>query len=314
MSAIDRTTILRGPGSVTYGGQTFYDADGITAEWETATGEIPSSVSGPIGTMKTDQKGKVTFTPCGQMNAALLAILFPSAYQNPTIGASVCGSADRPLLVHSLLGTKVTFLNAILSKMPEIRLSPIKTSFGAAEFSAALAKGKAPGDTGALFTTASGATYNLGNPDPTGIVGVQYAATYGELEIEDTAEGWTVTPEITLEPVTTDLLGTIDWTIASVGCTATCTPLGLSEDDILGALPVKAARGSLLVGDEDLVITGEGGLEVSLHNATLMRGPLQWGNTTLRAGEIMFQAHRSFNQGTAGAVFTVAMASSGTGS
>ena len=312
--AIDRTTILRGPGSVTYGGQTFYDADGITAEWETATGEIPSSVSGPIGTMKTDQTGKGTLTPCGQMNAALLGILFPAAYQNPTIGASVCGSADRPLLVHSLAGTKLTFLNAILSKMPEIRLSPIKTSFGAAEFSAALAKGKAPGDTGALFTTASGATYNLGNPDPTGIVGVQYAATYGELEIEDTAEGWTVTPEITLEPVVTDLLGTIDWTIASVGCTATCTPLGLSEDDILDALPVKAARGSLLVGDEDLVITGEGGLEVSLHNATLRRGPLQGGNTTLRAGEIMFQAHRSFNQGAAGAVFTVAMAASGTGS
>ena len=312
--AIDRTTILRGPGSVTYGGQTFYDADGITAEWETATGEIPSSVSGPIGTMKTDQTGKVTFTPCGQMNAALLAILFPSAYQNPVIGASVCGNADRPLLVHSLLGTKVTFLNAILSKMPEIRLSPIKTSFGAAEFSAALAKGKAPGDTGALFTTASGATYNRGNPDPTGIVGVQYAATYGELEIEDTAEGWTVTPEITLEPVVTDLLGTIDWTIASVGCTATCTPLGLSEADILGALPIANARGSLLVGDEDLVITGEGGLEVTLHNATLMRGPLQWGNTTLRAGEIMFQAHRSFNQGAAGAVFTVEMAASGTGS
>lgn len=305
--AIDRTTILRGPGSVTYGGQTFYDADGIAAEWETATGEIPSSVSGPIGTMKTDQTGKVTFTPCGQMNAALLAILFPAAYQNPTIGASVCGTTDRPLLVHSLAGTKVTFLNAILSKMPEIRLSPIKTSFGPAEFSAALAKGKEPGDTGALFTTASG-TYNLGSPDPTGIVGVQYAATYGELEIEDTAEGWTVTPEITLEPVVTDLLGTIDWTIASVGCTATCTPLGLSEDDILGALPVKAGRGSLLAGDEDLVITGEGGLEVALHNATLMRGPLQWGNTTLRAGEIMFQAHRSFSQGAAGAIFTVGMA------
>ena len=204
----------------------------------------------------------------------------------------------------------MTFLNAILSKMPEIRLSPIRTAFGSAEFSAALAKGKAPGDTGALFSTASGA-YELGNPDPTGIVGVQYAATFGELEIEDTAEGWTVTPEITLEPVITDLLGTIDWTIASVGCTATCTPLGLAEAAILAALPVANARGSLLVGSDDLEISGTGGLAVTLHNATLMRGPLQWGNTTLRAGEIMFQAHRSFNQGAAGAVFTVEMAGAG---
>ena len=65
------------------------------------------------------------------------------------------------------------------------------------------------------------------------------------------------------------------------------------------------------MGDDDLEISGTGGLAVTLHNATLMRGPLQWGNTTLRAGEIMFQAHRSFNQGAAGAVFTVEMAGAG---
>ena len=77
---------------------------------------------------KQEPLGKVTFTPCGQLASDLLAILFP--YGNPTIGGSACGSTDRPLVVHSLAGTKVSFLNAVLTKMPEIYLSPVKTAFG----------------------------------------------------------------------------------------------------------------------------------------------------------------------------------------
>ena len=62
-----------------------------------------------------------------------------------------------------------------------------------------------------------------------------------------------------------------------------------------------------LTGASDLVITGANGLTVTLKNATMLRGPLQWGNTTLRAGEVAFTAHRAFSQGTPGAVFSVAM-------
>lgn len=304
--ATSRTSIIRGPGTVTYGGQTFFDASGISAEIESATSEIPSSISGGIATIKTDQTGKVTFTPCGQLSADLLALLFP--YGNPTVGSSVCGASDRPLSVHSLAGTKVSFVNAVLSKMPEITLSPIKTAFGAAEFSAALGLAKAPGDENAFYKVET-ATYNSGAPDPDGITGVQYAATFGSLSIPDTLEGWTVTPEVSLEPVVVDSVGTIDWTISGVSCTATCTPVGLSESQILSALPVSGARGSMIGGSNDLVITGTGGLTVTLKNASLVRGPLQWGNTTLRVGELGFTAHRSFTGGTPGPVFSVAMAS-----
>ena len=180
MSGINRTTILRGPGTVTFAGETIYDAEGITAEVETPTQDIPSSISGPIGTIKTDQTGRVTLTPCGQLSAGLLEILYP--YGNPIIGSPICGNADRPLVIQSVAGTKLTFLNAALSKMPEIYLSPIRTSFGTAEFSAALALGKAPGDTDSLYQVANQA-YAAGAPDPAGIVGIQYAASFGNLQI-----------------------------------------------------------------------------------------------------------------------------------
>ena len=300
--AINRTNILRGPGTVIWnpggtGEQTIFDASGITADIETSSGDVPSSVSGVIDRFKTDQVGTVKFTPCGQLSAGLLALLYP--YGTPTIGARVFPDADVPLTVHSVAGTKVTFVNAALTQMPPLTLSE-------AVFTALLGLGKKPSDSNSFFTTAA-ATYAAGGPDPSGIVGVQYAASYGSLNILDTLDGWTITPELQLEQVTTDLLGTVDYTVQGVGCTATCTPLGLSEEQILGALPLTKDRGTSLTGASDLVITGANGLTVTLKNATMLRGPLQWGNTTLRAGEVAFTAHRAFSQGTPGAVFSVAM-------
>ena len=307
--AINRTNILRGPGTVIFNtgndAQTIFDATGITADVESSSQEIPSSVSGAIDTIKTDQVGTIRLTPCGQLSDDLLALLYP--YGTPSIGARVFPDADVPLTVHSVAGTKVTFVNAALTTMPPLTLSPVKTAFGEAVFTALLGLGKKPSDTNSFFTTAA-ASYTAGGPDPTGIVGVQYAATFGSLNILDTLDGWTVTPEIQLEPVTTDLLGTVDYTVSGVTCTATCTPLGLTESQLLGALPIAKDRGSSLKGAADLVITGAGGLTVTLKNATMLRGPLQWGNTTLRAGEVQFTAHRAFTNGAPGAVFSVEMA------
>jgi len=306
---INRTNILRGPGTVVWNPgdddeQTIFDATGITADVESSSQEIPSSVSGTLDTIKTDQIGTIKLTPCGQLSADLLELLYP--YGTPSIGARVFPDADVPLMVHSVSGTKVTFVNAALTQMPPLLLSPVKTAFGEAVFTALLGLGKKPSDSSSFFTTGS-ATYAAGGPDPSGIVGVQYAATYGALSILDTLDGWTVTPEIQLEPVTTDLLGTVDYTIKGVKCTATCTPLGLTEAQILAALPIAKDRGASLTGANDLVIAGAGGLTVTLKNATMLRGPLQWGNTALRAGEVQFIAHRAFSQGTPGAVFSVAM-------
>lgn len=304
MSNLSRTSIVRGPGSVKFGDVTLYDASGISAEIETATAEVPSSISGLLDTIKTDQSGRISFTPCGQISADILTALYP--HQTPAIGSSLCGNADKALVVHSLAGQKVTFTNAFLSGIPDLILSPIKTAFGSAEFTALLGLGKAPSDTAALCKVEA-ATYNLNYPDPEGITGVHYAATFGALTIPDTTDGWTVSVELSTEPVATDLLGTIDHTLTGITVRAKCTPLGVSESALLSALPFGLDRGASLRGSGDLVIAGEGGLTVTLKNAKIVTGPLAWGNTTLRVGEIGFIAQRSFSSGTAGALYSVAM-------
>ena len=95
---------------------------------------------------------------------------------------------------------------------------------------------------------------------------------------------------------------------------AKCTPIGLSESQILAELPFAMRRGASLRGENDLVIAGAGGLTVTLKNATLVTGPLAWGNTTLRVGEVGFVAHRSFTSGVAGPLYSVAITSSGNNS
>lgn len=111
--------------------------------------------------------------------------------------------------------------------------------------------------------------------------------------------------ELATEPVSTDGVGTIDYTLAGVTVRAKCTPVGLSESQILSALPIAKGRGSSLRGSNDLVIAGDGGLTVTLKNATMVTGPLAWGTTTLRAGEVGFVAHRSFSNNVAGALYSV---------
>lgn len=295
--ATTRQSIVRGPGTVTYNSVKLFDQGGITAEIDTPTQDVGSSISGRLDTIKTDQVGKVTLTPVGNLSAELLAVLFPSWVRTPAVGRSVFGSADVPLHVSSRAGRKVSFLNAALTRCPELLLSPVKTAFGQAEFTALLANGKLATDANSLFTEAA-ATYADGEPPRTGFSGFHYAATLGSLSIPDTVDGWTVSVELQLDPVTTDSQGTVDYTLGGVSVTAKCTPLGLSEAQILGALPALRGRGASMAGADDLVIESDGGLKVTLKCASLVTGPLQWGTTTLRAGELGFTAHVDTDDGS----------------
>ena len=300
--ATTRQSIIRGPGTVMFGGLKIHDSSGITADIESSTQEIPSSVAGTLDTIKTDQTGKISLTPVGNITQALLDLFFPSWMKKPVFGTSIMGETDRPLAVSSRAGTKVTFACAGLTKCPELQLSPVKTAFGGIEFTAVVANGKLPGDTGAFYSVAS-AEYDGGEPERDGLSGHHYSALFGDLEIPDTLDGWTVTPELQLEPVGSDSQGTIDYTLSGVTVRASCTPLGLSEADILAALPVGKGRGASLASASDLVIAADGGLSVTLKNAALVTGPIQWGASQLRAGQLGFVA----NIGADGTLFDVTL-------
>lgn len=302
--ATTRQSIIRGPGTVTFGGVAIHDSSGIDASIESSTADISASVSGRIDTIKTDQVGRITLTPAGGITSALLSALFPSHVTTPAPGTSLFGSADSPLVISSKAGTKVTFAAAALTKCPELVLSPVKTAFGQMEFTALVGNGKLPSEANAFYSVAS-AAYSGGSPSTAKMSGFHYVGKFGDLTISDTLDGWKVTPELQLEPVTTDSQGTVDYTLSGVTVRASCTPLGLTESQILAALPVGKGRGASLTTSSDLVISSTGGLAVTLKCASLVTGPIRWGASTLRAGEIGFVA----NVAASGALFSVALGS-----
>lgn len=303
--ATNRQSIIRGPGTVTFDSVKFFDQSGITAEVDSATQDIGSSISGKLDTIKTDQIGKISLTPVGNLSNEILAIFYPEYVRTPVIGQSIFGATDKELVISSKAGTQVKFTAAALTKCPELYLSPVKTAFGGVEFTALLPNGcLADDETKKLYTVAA-AQYADGEAPRTGLSGHHYTATFGTISIPDTVDGWTVGVEAQLNAVTTDSQGTIDYTLGGVTVTARCTPLGLKEDEIFGMLPVLKGRGASMSGTSDLVIASPGGLTVTLKNAALVTGPLNWGTTTLRAGELGFTA----NLDTAnGALFSIALA------
>jgi len=304
--SIDRTTIAKGPGLITLGAVPFHDKDGIQSELQTESNRPPSSQFGELKPRVADQIGKTTFTPVGLVTAAIIAKLFPAAYQTPVNGASIFGSSDELCTVHSKAGVKVPWHNSALTTMPEIYLSAMKTAFGSAEITHLLKNDTERSAANSLVGPVATETFADSGFSESDIKMVQYTGAWGStLTGIQAKDGWTITPELQLRAEKSDDDGTYDFTLELVKISAKCRPLGLDEADILDNLPTEQSIGSIPANAADLTITGVGGLTVVLKGATLLQGPLHYDNQDLRAGEILFEASSDVTGG--GALFTIAL-------
>jgi len=303
---ISRENVIRGPGTVQLGSVQMFDRDSIKADIEIDRFGVDVSAYGNVDTRFKDAKGKIAFRPCGNLTASILTTLFP--HGSPSIGSSLFGATDTACLVHSTAGTKVTFHSAALTKMPNLKLSTTETAFSGQAEIMALPKNNTPRTTSNSFYTVASETW-AGSFNVADIKGGIYLGTWNGVTFQ-TSEGWDVEFDMGLEEQYADGVGTYDVMLKSVGVRAKCRPIGISESTLLGYLNVQGATailGSTMRTGNDLVITSSTGLTVTLKEVALVEGPLEWGNTTLRVGEIGFVANRSIAAGVPGALFTVAL-------
>jgi len=302
MPVVKRTDILRGPGLVRLGGYAIDDKDAIACVMESTTDDITTSLRGKVDTIATDTTIKTTLTPYGGITNELLALFF--ALQPKNIGTSIFGETDTPMTVHSRLGTRLELVNSAITKAPEINLTPIRTAFGQLEITSLLALDKYGGDAAAFYNLSSVA-FPSGHVQPKPMVGAAYFGAWGSFILDDTEDGWIITPEFTLTPVKTSNRGTVDLTLSDIKVTAKCVPVDKTEADIIAALPINKKLGSSLATGDDLVIAGPGGLAVTLKNASLVSGPMNWGSDALRFGELVWEANADSND----ILYTVELAS-----
>jgi len=290
MPGILRQNIYRGPGRLTLGGTVIDTKDGIALTQEGATADITSDLGGILGTIRTEFALNVAATPYGRVTQALLDALYPAWMRTPVIGSSVFGAADTPCVIQSRAGMKLTLHCAAVTTPPPLVLSTVKTAFGPMRATAILANGKLPGEAGALLDVAASPWGgDTGQERPQ--TGGRYTAELGDaITFGDTLGGFSVEFAATMEPVKSDNGGTIDYTFGGVRPAARFQPLDKSEADVIALLGLNNPRGSYTGTGLDLVIAGTAGLTLTLRNVDVAQGPLNWGVTALRAGELLVQA------------------------
>lgn len=297
MPSIDRTTIITGPALVTYGGQSFWSKGDITLK--PIVGKFPVTVAafGEVDGRINDKKVEVSFEPSGRFTAALLAVLYPYAALN--IGASVYGAVDKPLVIWSRAGKKLTVPNAAITKLPNARFGVGATINGSITFTGLLKNSTAPETAGAYWLVETAAY-----PGDTGfttadILTKAYASAWGAAAPWNsflTEKGWDVSFNLSLAPQMVDGLGTVDMTLQELKVEATAIPVGPNETQVLAKMQEDQVMGSSYATADSLVISATG-VYFSLDNAGLTEADLGWGAQRKRIGQCKWMATRTVTGG-----------------
>lgn len=321
---ISRTSLVTGPSLNSWNGAKFFSKSDFNVKLDQQTQRIETSAHGKVDERVINVDAEVTITPEGRWNAAIVSALWPYAgsglYADPVIGFSAGGASDVPLVMVSTAETH-TLVSAVLTKMPSIFLSTTKTMVGAATWRGIRANNSVWSSSTSLYTIdTGGAPYSLGDTTfaPSLIkeqpfVGVWGGTTgFGAIQTQD---GWTIDFNLSLEPLSVDAFGIIDYRYKELEVMAKCVPIGPTGQNVLDALKIEgshAARGRSLNDDgtgsvsPNLVITGDDSVNyVTISAAALKTGGYRFGATVLRDDEIGFVATRTFSGGLQQPLFTL---------
>jgi len=309
-TSIDRTTVVRGAGTVKLGDVQMFDKANIAAVVESEFVDDKVSGYGNIDKTLGDQLVRVSWTPSGQITPAILAALYP--YGATAIDASLFGATDTAAEIHSMLGKKLTLHNSALTRMPSLNLGAQETPFGEAELTA-LVKNITARTAAASFYTLADVAWS-GTFDKTKKIKASYTGTWdpdGTPVTIIAANGWQVDFDLNLAAQKMDDVGTYDMTFMGLTVRAKCRPVNLSEaiwDYMRMQNSASAAIGSSQRQGYDLDINADiaGAIDLTLKDAMFAEAPLSWGEDELRAGEIGFEASRDLTAGF-GNMFEIAL-------
>jgi hypothetical protein len=300
MATFDRTTIVRGPCKIVYDAQTFYSKGGVSLTMTNSTFDKETDAYGVVGKAKSDFQVVVEFEPVGEIEA--LTVLFP--YGNTTIGASIYGATDKPLVITAADAT-YTIRNAAVTQMPSIRCTANNTAFGSVQFTGIIDKGGNPNLLADYYSVGAGGSIGaLFNP--AAIVTAPYTANLGGSLSFSSEAGFEIAFDLSLNPVTVDGMGTVDMSLQNLGCNISCIPVGIAEnsfDTYFGSLDVGE---DLSVATLGIQTTTVGGLNFDCAAVQILDIQKRFSPTENRLGQLNMSARRTFSTGVPAALFTVA--------
>lgn len=301
---IDRTLILRERAQLTYDGETFFSGGNtpivVTPVFGRAS--IQTTSHGKIEERITDRVYRVSLTPSGQW-AHRDALYGPLEVAQ---GGSLIGATDKPLVFHTISGTKFTFNCAAITKMPTLTLAAGQPMFGPMEFMCVLEKSGDPSSLADYYSTASVSYPGDDDFDPAAHLTLAVNAVWGDTTpwssfLAET--GWVIEPvmQATPEPGG-DGIGTVDYKLANLTVTAKAVPVGITKAAWLAKLHEATALGARRTGT-DLVLSASG-IYVKLNAAILTDGDAGYGDRKL-VGQCTWEATRTWTTGVVNPLLTL---------
>lgn len=294
---IDRTTILKGPGYITYDGATILSDGDIEATLIVETEDVNTSAFGPVDARVIDKRIEVTVTPKKWAN---LAVLFP--YASHQISQSIFGSTDRPLTV-TTAESSLTVANAAVTTIPNMTLRTRGggSILGQMTFTGLIANNASPAATASYYSVGAGG--NLPSLSLSDIKTEVFSATWNSTPLRGD-EGFSVAFELNLANQVDDEVGTYDMRLQSLRATCSVVPRGMSASALAGLLSMGAAIGTA-PAKHDLAISGGGGVAVTLNNCLARQGQIRAGADVHRTGAIEFATVRTQSAGALGPLWSI---------
>jgi hypothetical protein len=302
---------IAGPAVITFDSQTYYTKGDIAVRNVRETFDVNASMHGLIDRRQKSLSAEVSFTPVGQIEN--ISKYFPYAVGD--IGKSIFASTDKPLVIHTLAGTKYTYARAALIKMPTLKCAATDTFFGEMTFLCILQSNVDPATADAFLKVESTA-FSEATFDETKISSPGYTAAYGETPYNalEALDGFAVEISVDIIRDYVDRFGCVGARLKSLAASAKFTPIGLTEAQWATLLALDGASAvipgqSLAKADTDLVITGGAtptAVSLTIHKAGINAAALAFGDAA-RIGELEFVSKRTWTAGAANPLFTFAV-------
>lgn len=302
---IARASVIRGPAIVIFGSTSIYTEGDISVGIGLTTQPLGTSFFGAIDEIDMDAQVSVQFTPAGVWSYR--TALLPNATR--AIGSSLFG-ADATCVIHALNGDKLTLAAAAITQMPQLRFAAGQQLFGPVTITG-IRKDNTAWSAADSLIKAETAAFSDTSFVPANVLTQAYSIVWGASSpwsAISTEVGLTIDFSMQLQPVSEDSMGTIDMTFGGISAVARFLPLNATAADLVALLKAqhtntgRGVRRSAF--KNDLVVSGTG-VAFTLKNCHPVEGPIRFGSTTIRPGEVALATTRSFTTGAMDALFTM---------
>jgi hypothetical protein len=302
-----------GPAALKIGaGPYLYSEQGFNLKLTTESRKLVSDLHGELKDVFVSRSVVITGKELGRVSSGFLASLLPASIP---IGGSIFTGTDAPVIIWTLAGQKITWARGAVTKFPKLLFSATKELYaGDVEITCLGATASAATATG-HWNAITSVAFAEATFDPALVFRAPFTAAYGDAPFDamTAQEGFTVDIEQQVSPLKDDNIGLADMFLTGLSASCSFVPSNLSEVNLWTLLNLQGATaltpGQNIDGGEaaDLVITGDDGvntLAFTLNKPGFKDAAAIYKAATLRTGEIMAVASRSFTSGVIDPLFT----------